>query len=52
MECVYVFVFADCVFVCTANRFIIDVLNDSIIELPEQGWEMLEQHLNYAGMHS
>lgn len=30
------------------NRFIIDTLNDSIVELPDEGWELLSSHLNSA----
>jgi hypothetical protein len=26
----------------TASRFIIDTLNDSLVDLPEEGWEMLD----------
>lgn len=31
-----------------ANRFIIDTLNDSVIDfLPEEGWEMLDRFLQH-----
>lgn len=28
-----------------ANPFIIDTLNQSVHDLPDEGWEMLDQHL-------
>lgn len=30
-----------------ANRFIIDTLNNSVVDLlPEEGWEILDQYLH------
>lgn len=30
-----------------ANRFIIDTLNNSVVDfLPEEGWELLNRHLH------
>ncbi|KAK5989350.1 hypothetical protein PT974_10868 [Cladobotryum mycophilum] len=29
------------------NPFILDTLNDSVIDLPEEGWEMLSRHLRH-----
>lgn len=31
--------------VTTANPFIIDTLNNSVIDLPDEGWEMLDRCL-------
>jgi hypothetical protein len=29
------------------NRFIIDTLNSSVVNLPEEGWDMLNKHLGH-----
>ncbi|KAH7305976.1 hypothetical protein B0I35DRAFT_413761 [Stachybotrys elegans] len=29
------------------NRFIIDTLNSSVVELPDEGWEMLDKYLRH-----
>lgn len=40
-------VFADPGPPTAANRFIIDILNDSVVDtLPDEGWEMLNHYLH------